>query len=321
MKRIKRILCSFLAVMLLTGCGAKALSEESVMDNASTMMPQSESMDWKEEPTGESVGSESADMFSAAPRESTQKLIRKFEISIQTKEFDLVLASVQNKVSELGGYVESSSLAGGSAYEEYDNRYASMSVRIPADQLDGFVENVRETANVTDIYESSEDVTLQYVDVESRTKALETEQQRLLELMEKAETVEDIIAIESRLSEVRYQLESYMSQLRTLDNKIDYSMVQLEIQEVERETKPVSKGFWEQVSERFGNNLYRMGRDVKELAIAVLGSLPYLLVWAALIGAAVFVIRIVVKKKRLQRMARNLRPEEENGPQQKEEGQ
>ena len=68
-------------------------------------------------------------------------------------------------------------------------------------------------------------MTLQYVDLESHKKALTTEQDRLIELMEQAETVEDIITIEGRLSEVRYQLESMESQLRTYDNKIDYSTV------------------------------------------------------------------------------------------------
>ena len=54
-----------------------------------------------------------------------------------------------------------------------------------------------------------DDVTLRYVDVDSHKKALETEQERLLALLEKAENVEDIITIENRLSDVRYELENY----------------------------------------------------------------------------------------------------------------
>ena len=65
----------------------------------------------------------------------------------------------------------------------------------------------------------------------------------ILELLEKAGTVEDIITIEGRLSEVRYQLEAYASQLRTFDNQVDYSTVHINISEVERETKVEPKTF------------------------------------------------------------------------------
>ena len=95
-----------------------------------------------------------------------------------------------------------------------------MTARIPAKRLDEFVQRVGEQSNITNKEERVEDVTLQYVDLESRKKALATEQDRLLELLEKAESVEDIISIEARLSDVRYELESMESQLRTLNNQI-----------------------------------------------------------------------------------------------------
>lgn len=89
---------------------------------------------------------------------------------------------------------------------------------------------VSEIGNVTQKNESVEDVTLQYVDVESRKKALETEQERLMELLSSAENMEDLLAIESKLSEVRYELENYGSQLRMLDNQIDYSTVNVDVE-------------------------------------------------------------------------------------------
>ena len=60
-------------------------------------------------------------------------------------------------------------------------------------------------------------------------KELETEQQRLLELLETAESLDDILTIESRLTEVQYELDSKESQLRTYDNQIDYSTVYLDL--------------------------------------------------------------------------------------------
>ena len=70
-------------------------------------------------------------------------------------------------------------------------------------------------------YRLTENVTLQYVSTESRVKALETEQTRLLELLENAETMEDLLTIEARLTDVRWELENYASQLRVLDNQVN----------------------------------------------------------------------------------------------------
>ena len=95
---------------------------------------------------------------------------------------------------------------------------------------------VEGVSNITYRQENVEDVTLDYVDVESRKKMLETEQQRLLELLETAESLDDILTIESRLTEVQYELDSKESQLRTYDNQIDYSTVYLDINEVVRYT-------------------------------------------------------------------------------------
>ena len=276
MKKRIHLLSVLLAVaMFATGCGASAKYESA----ASAPMAADMAME-------EAVAEEAYEMEAPAAGATTssevsqtvqvgRKLIRTFDMNIETKEFDEVMAGIQSKVQELGGYIEQSSLDGGSAYYSHYNRYSDMTVRVPSDKLDGFVENVKESANVTYISESTEDITLKYVDTESRKIALETERDRLLELLEKAETVEDIITIEGRLSEVRYQLESYASQLRTYDNLVDYSTVHISIREVDRETKVEPKTFWEEVTEEFGDTLYDLGRGFRDFAIWFLGSTPY----------------------------------------------
>ena len=209
MKSRIRLLAALLAVVITTaGCGASAKYESAAsapmaMDMAVEEAAPEEVFEMETAATGAVTNSEVSPTVQVG-----RKLIRTFDMSIETKEFDEVLSGIQEKVQKLGGYIEQSSLDGGSAYYSDYNRYSNMTVRIPSDKLDGFIENVKETANVTYISESTEDITLKYVDTESRKIALETERDRLLELLEKAETVEDIITIEGRLSEVRYQLES-----------------------------------------------------------------------------------------------------------------
>ncbi len=131
----------------------------------------------------------------------------------------------------------------GQQFDYSSSRSASYTLRIPSDKLDEFIDVVETLGNVTYKNESVDDVTLRYVDVDSHKKALETEQERLLALLEKAENVEDIITIENRLSDVRYELENYEIQIRLLDNQIDYSTVYVDISEVSRVTDTGKQGF------------------------------------------------------------------------------
>ena len=312
MKSRLRLLAVLLAAATLTaGCGGAS-------KEMAASAPMAADMAAEEAAVEEYYGEEKIEMETAATggvntnstvsqtAQVNRKLIRNFDVNIETKEFDGVLSGIQAKVQELGGYIEQSSLDGGSAYYSHYNRYSDMTVRVPTDKLDSFIANVKETANVTYISESTEDITLRYVDTESRKIALETERDRLLELLEKAETVEDIITIESRLSEVRYELESYASQLRTYDNQVDYSTVHISIREVDRETKVEPKTFWEEVTEEFGDSLYDMGRGFRNFAIWFLGSSPYLVIWAVVIVAVVLVFRTFGKKKRLKKTFQNI---------------
>jgi hypothetical protein len=288
------------AVFIATGCGASAKYESA----ASAPMAVTE-----EAAVEEYYGDEMAEMEAGGSGVKTtaeisqtanvqRKLIRTFDLSIQTKEFDEVLSNIQEKVQELGGYIENSSLDGGSAYYERYNRYSNMTVRIPSDKLDGFIANVKETANVTYISESTEDITLRYVDAESRKIALETERDRLLELLEKAETVEDIITIEGRLSEVRYQLESYASQLRTFDNQVDYSTVHINVEEVERYTPQPEKSTWERIKSGFAENVYRVTNGIKNFAIEFVIAIPIMIIWVIGIAVVILLGRKILKKKR-----------------------
>ena len=197
-----------------------------------------------EAPETEMAGAEAASgtgSVQVQEAQSQRKLIKTVEMDIETKEFDNVLSALESEVAALGGYIENSNTYNGSSYSSHrETRWADMTVRIPEEELDSFLNTVSDISNVTRRSDNVEDVTLAYVDLESHRDALRTEQTRLLELLEQAETIEDIITIESRLSEVRYQLESMESQLRTYDNKIDYSTVYLNISEVEVFT-PVSE--------------------------------------------------------------------------------
>lgn len=233
--------------------------------------------------------------------ENGRKLIKTVNLEMQTKEFDTVVEGINKKVQEMGGYIENSSVWGSSYYNTGSTRNSEYTVRIPSDRLDEFIEVVGSLGNVTYKNESVEDVTLQYVDVESRKKALETEQARLLELLEKADNLEDLLTIESRLSEVRYELENYGSQKRLLDNQIDYSTVHITVNEVERITEVKERTFFEEIGYRFNDSLYIVGVGFKGFIIGIIGSLPIIAVWAAVIAGIVLILRKVFYGKKKEK--------------------
>ena len=230
---------------------------------------------------------------------SNRKLIKTVNLGVETKDYDGLLVHLEAQIDELGGYIEYLDCYG-SSY-----RHASITARIPAAKLDGFVKQIGETANVTSRSESVEDVTLQYVDLDSHTRMLEEEQERLLELLETASTIEDMITIESRLGEVRYQLESMKSQLRTFDNQVDYSTVHIDIEEVIELTPVVELTDGERIAQGFAKSVADVLHGIKEFFIGLIINLPYIIVWAVVIAIAVLIIRIIMKisDKRSQKLA------------------
>ncbi len=248
----------------------------------------------------------------AAPEEGTadvpgdalagRKLIKNVNMNVETEAFDVLVPNLQNRVTALGGYIED--MSSYSRNDHYSSDYigtkylrcANMTARIPKQNLDIFLNEVGEQSNIVSRTESVTDVTLQYVDLESHKKALTTEQSRLLELMEQAQTVEDIITIEGRLSEVRYQIESMESQLRTYDNKIDYSTVYLYIDEVERYTPTEEVTTGERIRTGFMDSMKGVGKGFSNFGIWFVINLPYLIVWAVIIVIIILVVRLIIKK-------------------------
>lgn len=285
-----RLLSSFLCLLFLlgtlTGCGAS--SQGNAASNEAAYPESVEQEAWL-----------SSDTPLQDIPQADRKLIKTVSINAETKTYDTLLGELDTQISALGGYIENrDSHTGHSSDHEKSSRSVSMTVRIPADKLSEFVQNVSEHANVLNTSEQTEDITLQYVDTASRITALETEQARLLELLETAEDLESVLLIEERLSEVNYELESHNAQKRTYDNQVDYATVHLNIQEVLQLTPVEELSFWERISTGFVNNLRNLGQDITNFAVWMIVELPYLLIWAGIFSGVYFLSRKFRRKRK-----------------------
>ena len=310
------LISCFLTACLLTGCGYAGMDMSSSQMNSSTSagavsegyygdygMADMEfaygEENWIE--TQPEVGDTTTQGLNNVSL-NDRKLIRTVNMTVETKEYDTLLSTLETEVQSRGGYIESMDSYNGSSYSSYrSTRHASLTLRIPKAQLDNFLALISDIGNVVRRSDNVEDVTLSYVDLESRRNALRTEQERLLELLEMAESVEDIITIEDRLSSVRYQLESMESRLRTMDNQVDYSTVYMDVSEVQELTLVKEQTAWERISYGFVDSLKDIGHGAVEFAIWFLVNIPYLVIWAIVITVVVILIRGIRRKRRAKK--------------------
>lgn len=233
--------------------------------------------------------------------DSARKLIRSADLEVETLEYETFMAQIENTIKGLSGYVESMENYNRSFYSSSSLRSASITARIPQQNLDTFLDTVGNLGNVTNESKRAQDITMNYVDTESRKKALEIEQERLLALLEKADKIEDIIALEERLSNVRYELERNARQLRTYDNLVDYSTVTLSIQEVREVTKeePVTLG--KKMARGFSDTLSDIAEGAKNFAVWFVTNLVYLVFWGIVIAVVIIAVKKKIRKHRAKK--------------------
>lgn len=304
------------SALLLSACGSSSAHTSPASATPAVYTQETAAADYYEPGAGvsrngtateaseisDSVAMSSGNYKAESPSVKTgRKLIRNVNMDVETNDFDSLLTGINNKIAALGGYTEQSNISGRRA--GYQNqpypRNAYITARIPADKLDIFVSSVEDTGNVINKSESTDDVTLRYSDIESRKKSLTVEQDRLWALLEKADTLEAVIALEQRLSDIRYELESMESQLKLYDNQVDYSTVTLNINEVIQYTPTAPETVTQRINRGFANTTDSMSRFFVNLFVLLVSLSP---VW---IPAAVIAVVVILWLRRRRKLRKN----------------
>lgn len=284
------VLAAALLTALLPGCGGMSASNDMIGGVGDA---------WANRELGESFSNGSmvaqVETPSSVYRNPDAKLIREAELNLQTMEFDQAVEQLQALVEQLGGYFQSASLSGGSYRNVNANRSGDYVIRVPAEQYDTFLNQSGDLGYVTYRNETTENVGEQYYDTQTRLTTQKTKQERLLELLSKAGSMEDIIALESALSDVEYEIEQLSSTLNRYDSLVGFSTIYLHLNEVH------------QVNEQTGvadSLLQRIGKGFASSASGLVEGVQELLVWCAyhvfalVIAAAALVGGAVCWKRR-----------------------
>lgn len=226
------------------------------------------------------------------------KLVRHAEISIQTTDFPAAIDALDVLTDRLGGYYEQAQTQGGDYYDANARRYAMYTIRVPKEQFQVFLDTAGEIGHVVSSSESSADVGEEYHDTELRLKTLQTKQDRLLSLLEKAEVMEDIISLENSLSDVQYQIEQLTSTLNRYDSLVDYATIQLSVKEVIRLTDDSGQAdsLVKRLGSAFADGFADFGRTTGDAAV----WLAYHFIGLIILGAALAGL-IVFGRKALRR--------------------
>ena len=291
--KVQKYMSFLLTLLLLIGLvsGCSTASKNAASDNF-----------YVQESVGSGISdgvNEKVEASSTADANLTdRKLVKTLEMNAETEDLDALLEAVMVRVGQLGGYVETQRVYNGSNYASRRSRSASMTIRIPAEELEDFADHMAQNSNIVSRYAYIDDVTLTYVATESRIQALQAEHDRLLELMAKAETMSDLLEVEARLTDVRYELEQVTSQMNVLKNQVNYGTVHLNVDEVVEYTPVAEETFWQRISGGFVDSLKGIGSGIVEITVFVLANLPYLLlIGAGATGVVLLAKRSIRKKK------------------------
>ena len=298
MKKLTTIFLTLaLLLTMLSACGA---------NSASPALKQSAAMDYAmvEEVAAEAPAAMANSTTLAGAGETgsvslpeSRKWIITVDMNAETEDLDALLESLEESLTKMEGYVEDQNIYNGSSYSTHRRRNANLTIRIPAADVDAFAAEVSGIANVISKNVSREDITLKYVATESKVTALKTEEARLLELLAQAETMSDLLEIEARLSDVRYELESYTSQLRRYDNQVDYATIYLYIDEVQEYTPVAEKTVWERIRDGFADSLEGVGDGFVDVTVWILANSPYLVVWGVILVACLVLLKALGKHR------------------------
>ena len=328
------LIAALLVLTVFTGCAANAKSMaadtasvpngyyDSTQEAATAETPMEAPAEPEEEFAYDAVATTEAGSGAAETPEPddsvadyTAKIIYTASVSIETTEFDKAVAALENQVQKIGGFVESSNVTGDTQYNSDGtttvvNRWAYYTVRIPCDHFESFLHETEGFGNVTSTSRDAQNVTSAYTDYEARLSSLNTQEERLLDMLAKSEDVETLIALEQRLSDVRYEIESIERNLRNYDMQIKYSTVNLDLREVEvyTPTVPVRRTFSQKLADSLSDGWNGFTRGIQNVILGLASALPALILLAVITAAVIVCIKKARKKRKAQKAAQDPTP-------------
>ena len=283
------MILSFL-ILCLAGCGAKPAPKNQ--DGSSNIMSTPAGQKWATGQNSDQLADTNNYGNANAKASATsidRKIIQNADLNLQVKDVPAAVDKILELNKQNGGYTVNSHI-----YKNENRISANLAVKVPQQKLNSFLATVAEFGEVTNKTITTEDVTEEYYDAEARLKVLTAKEARLLDLMNKAGNITDIISIENELSQTRSEIEVLTGRLKYLSNATDYSLISINLQQAIPGALKTPQGTVGKAVQGLITSLNQLINFTGNLVVFLFVLLP----WAIVLGLLALLIRYVYKKRK-----------------------
>lgn len=224
------------------------------------------------------------------PEVAERKIISRISYSIETKKYTDSINTLQKLIDSTKSIVSRSDQSGD---EAEGTAYSNFTLRVPTDQVKVFEEGIGDLGNLLSTFTETEDVTGEYFDTEARLTVLNAQEKRVLELLDKAETIEEILQIENELTRIRTEIEQYTTTVKRLDSLTKYATITLSLSQTKDYTVK-DETLWGKFVQLCKDSVNGFINTLGSLGSAIMMLLPYVLIITIVV---VIIVRMVKKKK------------------------
>lgn len=307
---MKKILALTLAALLLLGlcaCGGASATGATTDMAMAEAAPAEADYGWSEE-AAEAPAAEGGTMTDkTANYAASLKIIKTGDLSIESETFDETDSFIRSTVDSYGGILAERSISG-----MVGDRWASYTVRVPAEHFDQFFYDITGSCTVTSQTISAEDVTERYTDLATQLETNQKKYERLLELMDKAETLTDIYSIEAEITDTEYEIDRITGILNGLDSRISYSTIYINVCETSKVTSvPETPSFGASLAAALSNGTNSAIRGIQNLILSFAYHWFGWLVFLVIVAVVLTVVLRLRKKKKAAKLAAK-KPDDED---------
>lgn len=311
-KKIISLTLAILTTLTLCSCGAKntdfydaMVKEYAAQDNGYEKPKYSieaeESADMeigvREDYSG---GMTSDTAASTTEQQSTRKIIYTSSYEIRTKDYDASVVALNTICAKYGAYFENASTYGG--YDGVERR-SNYTVRVPVQNYNSFVSEAGSIGVIVSSNQNNRDVTEQYYDTEARLESAKIREERVLEILKNAAKLDDVLALERELSDIRYEIETYTGSLRKLDSLVSYATVTITLRETSEAVVPKTQvlTFGERVSRGFASGIENFIDDIQDFIVELSYNFIGVIVFVVIVLIVVILIVRANKKRKIRK--------------------
>ncbi|MTI66724.1 MAG: DUF4349 domain-containing protein [Firmicutes bacterium] len=232
-----------------------------------------------------------------------RKIIREAYLQIEIKSYDNTLEKINNYITKANGYVENVRSGYDIDYRTKDSedklKKANLTLRVPEEKFDDTIKYLDNLGKINTKRVTRNDISNQYFDTKNTIKNLKIQEERLREILKKADKIEDILQIENELRRIRKEIDRYTGTIKNWDRLVSMSTINIELTEVKylnNEIKSLDKGIWFKAKEGFISTVNLITKGIEGIIIGLITISPLLILIGSLLVIFILIRRYLVNK-------------------------